>query len=70
MLTNGIQVQKYVKASAGRAGISVVFEECAESAFPDSSASTSPMCVSEGEDSVAFCRLLMVTSTGCIRTVF
>ena len=28
MLTNGIQVQKYVKASAGRAGISVVFEEC------------------------------------------
>jgi len=27
MLTQGIQVQKYVRASAGRAGLSVVFEE-------------------------------------------
>lgn len=27
MLTQGIQVQKYIRASAGRAGISVVFEE-------------------------------------------
>lgn len=28
MLTSAIQVQRYVRASAGRAGLSVVFEEC------------------------------------------
>ena len=28
MLTQGIEVQKYIRASAGRAGLSVVFEDC------------------------------------------